>query len=55
MTEKELREFVNGKTKVDYKKIRGKIHFMEELPRNNVGKLVRRRMREWAEKLDAEN
>ena len=55
VTEKKLREFVNGKIKVDYKKIRGTIHFRDELPRNNVGKLVRRRMREWAEKLDAEN
>ena len=34
---------------IDYKKIRGGIIFRDAIPRNNVGKLVRRKMREWAE------
>ena len=40
---------------IDYKKIRGGVIFTDEIPRNNVGKLMRRRMREWAEKLAIEN
>ena len=34
---------------IDYKKIRDGIIFRDTIPRNNVGKLVRRKMREWAE------
>jgi len=52
VTEEELKKFVNDQTKVDFKKIRGSIIFRDELPRNNVGKLVRRHMREWAENLE---
>lgn len=47
VTERELLEFVNQKV-IDYKRIRGGIVFRGEIPRNNVGKLVRKRMREWA-------
>jgi len=54
VTEKELKEFVNDRIKTDFKKIRGSIIFRDELPRNNVGKLVRRKMREWAENLENE-
>ena len=53
MTENELIEFVNSKV-IDYKKIRGGILFRDEIPRNNVGKLVRRKMREWAEQQQPE-
>ena len=48
VTETELIEFVNSQV-IDYKKIRGGIIFRDMIPRNNVGKLVRRKMREWAE------
>jgi len=53
VTENELIEFVNSKV-IDYKKIRGGIMFRDEIPRNNVGKLVRRKMREWAEQQQPE-
>ncbi len=45
--EKELTEHVN-KEVTDYKRIRGGIIFRKEMPRNSVGKLVRKRMRDWA-------
>ncbi len=48
MTETELVEFVNSQV-IDYKKIRGGIIFRSEVPHNNVGKLVRKKMRDWAE------
>ena len=47
MSESELIEFVNSQV-IEYKKIRGGIIFRNEIPRNNVGKLLRRKMREWA-------
>ena len=47
MTEDELVQHVNDKV-IDFKKVRGGIHFRESIPRNNVGKLVRREMRAWA-------
>ena len=48
VTETELIKFVNSQV-IEYKKIRGGIIFRDTIPRNNVGKLVRRKMREWAE------
>ena len=40
----------------DFKKLRGGVIFRNELPRNSVGKLVRREMREWARKqMEAES
>ena len=36
---------------IDFKKIRGGIFFRDKIPRNNVGKLVRREMRDWAAKM----
>ena len=45
----DIKSFVNSKVKVDYKKIRGDILVRKEIPRNNVGKLLRREMRKWAE------
>lgn len=45
--EEELRSFVNSKV-TDYKKIRGDVIFKDQIPRNSVGKLIRREMREWA-------
>jgi len=46
-TEDDIREHVNSQV-LDYKKIRGPILFRDEIPRNSVGKLVRREMRLWA-------
>ena len=39
-----------NKQVTDYKRIRGGIIFRKEIPRNSVGKLVRKEMREWARK-----
>ena len=36
---------------IDYKKIRGEVIFRNEIPHNSVGKLLRRDMRLWAEKI----
>ncbi len=47
VTEAELCDFVNNQV-TDFKRIRGGIIFRKEIPRNSVGKLVRRQMREWA-------
>ena len=44
---------MNERIKVDYKKIRGEILLRDEIPRNSVGKLLRRDMRKWAEEEDA--
>ena len=52
VTENELIEFVNSQV-IEYKKIRGGIMFRSKIPRNNVGKLVRKKMREWAEQQEA--
>ena len=50
VTEEEIISFVNARVNADFKKIRGKVLFRSDLPRNTVGKLLRRDMREWAEK-----
>ena len=50
VTAEELRTFVNEKV-IDFKKLRGDIIFQKEIPHNSVGKLLRREMRQWAEKL----
>lgn len=47
VSEEELRNFVN-KEVTDFKKIRGDVLFRDQIPRNSVGKLIRREMREWA-------
>ncbi len=47
--EQELIEHVNKKV-TDYKRIRGGVIFRKEIPRNSVGKLVRKHMRDWAKK-----
>ena len=52
VTENDLIEYVNSQV-IEYKKIRGGIMFRSEIPRNNVGKLVRKKMREWAEQQEA--
>ena len=48
LTEQEVLDHVNNKV-VDFKKIRGPILFRETIPRNSVGKLVRKEMRTWAQ------
>ena len=50
MSENDLKDYVNCKV-IDYKKIRGEIIFRNEIPHNSVGKLLRREMRLWAEKI----
>ena len=45
--EKELVDHVN-KEVTEYKHIRGGVLFRKEIPRNSVGKLVRKQMRDWA-------
>ena len=50
VTEEEIISYVNARVNADFKKIRGKVLFRSDLPRNTVGKLLRRDMREWAEK-----
>ncbi len=49
-SENELVDFVNNQIETDYKKIRGGIFFRKEIPRNNVGKLLRKELKEWASK-----
>ena len=48
VTENDLIEYVNSQV-IEYKKIRGGIIFRNEIPRNSVGKLLRKKMRDWAE------
>ena len=50
VSENDLKDFVNSKV-IDYKKIRGEVIFRNEIPHNSVGKLLRREMRLWAEKI----
>lgn len=40
-----LEEYVNGRV-VDYKKLRGGIAFIDNIPKNDSGKIMRRRLRE---------
>lgn len=47
VTEDDLLAFVNEQV-TDYKRIRGGIIFSRSIPRNSVGKLVRKEMRKWA-------
>ena len=49
-SENKLVDFVNNQIETDYKKIRGGIIFRKEIPRNNVGKLLRKELKEWASK-----
>ena len=48
-TKDSILQFVNKQVDADYKKIRGKILFRNSVPRNSMGKLLRREMRKWAE------
>jgi len=50
--EQELTAFVNGKL-TDFKHIRGGVIFRDSMPRNSMGKLVRKEMRDWARSLQA--
>ena len=49
LSELDVKEYVNARVDADYKKIRGKVIFRKCLPRNTMGKLLRREMRKWAE------
>lgn len=48
VTAEEIRDHVNNQV-IDFKKIRGPVIFRDVIPRNSVGKLVRREMRNWAQ------
>jgi len=48
--QKGLIQFVNGRVAY-FKQIRGGIIFQDSLPRNSMGKLVRKEMRDWAKTL----
>ena len=48
-TKEDIIQFVNKQVDADYKKIRGKVIFRNSVPRNSMGKLLRREMRKWAE------
>ena len=50
VSERDIIDFVNGRVNADFKKIRGRILFRDSVPRNTSGKLLRREMRQWAEK-----
>ena len=41
LTEDELTEFVNSRLKDDYKKIRGGLKFVQNIPRNPQGKIIK--------------
>ena len=47
--EDDIRRFVESRVDADYKRVRGKVIFRDTLPRNTMGKLLRREMRKWAE------
>lgn len=47
ITDDEVKEFVNSKVD-DFKQIRGPVIFRDFIPRNAMGKLMRREMRKWA-------
>ena len=40
---------VDARVNADFKRLRGKVIFRDSLPRNTVGKLLRRDMRAWAQ------
>ena len=51
-TEDEIRGYVNSRIEEDYKKIRGPILFRNDpIPKNHMGKMARKEMKEWATKM----
>ena len=46
VSESDLTEFVNSRV-ASHKRIRGGITFVDSLPRNSLGKLLRDEMKEW--------
>ena len=49
VTEKDVHEFLNSRVSV-YKRLRGGVVFVDEIPRNLNGKVMRNVLKEWAEK-----
>ena len=50
ISEQDLKSFVDARVNADFKRLRGRVIFRDSLPRNTVGKLLRRDMRAWAER-----
>ena len=49
ITEKDIHDFLNSRVSV-YKRLRGGVVFVDEVPRNLNGKVMRNVLKEWAEK-----
>ena len=49
ISEQDLKSFVDARVNADFKRLRGRVIFRDSLPRNTVGKLLRRDMRAWAQ------
>ncbi len=49
VSEIEIHEFLNPKVSV-YKRLRGGVEFVDEVPRNLNGKIMRNVLKEWTEK-----
>ncbi|KAK4938749.1 hypothetical protein LTR10_020852 [Elasticomyces elasticus] len=49
VTDKDIHEFLNARVST-YKRLRGGIAFVKEVPRNHNGKIMRNVLKEWAEK-----
>lgn len=47
--EKEIHEFLNPRVS-NYKRLRGGVRFVEEIPRNLNQKIMRNVLKEWADK-----
>jgi 4-coumarate--CoA ligase len=47
LSENDVKQFVKGKL-ADYKQLRGGVRFVDELPKNAVGKILRRQLRDKA-------
>lgn len=52
LSEDDVKQFVKGRL-ADYKQLRGGVRFVDELPKNAVGKILRRELRDRAKAEDA--
>ena len=49
ISEEEVKEFIRARL-APYKQLRGGVKFVDELPKNAIGKILRRELREQAKK-----